>query len=130
MPEIEIRFRNESEYHQLRMIRDKYGVQWRGMLIQGAKRLEGGDRWFSDSRKADTVTGRSPESQSDPTHGHESGKREESPDSGRDDSLSRCAEDHNRATNLFDSCGTLQTLDTEANHEQPSVDEGNPVGVE
>ena len=41
MPEIEIRFANDREYERLRRIRDKYGVQWRGMLIQGAKRLEG-----------------------------------------------------------------------------------------
>ena len=41
MPEIEIRFASDCEYERLRHIRDKYGVQWRGMLIQGAKRLEG-----------------------------------------------------------------------------------------
>ena len=41
MPEVEIRFANGREYERLRHIRDKYGVQWRGMLIQGAKRLEG-----------------------------------------------------------------------------------------
>ena len=41
MPEIEIRFASDREYERLRHIRDKYGVQWRGMLIQGAKRLEG-----------------------------------------------------------------------------------------
>lgn len=42
MPEVEIRFRSESEYRRLRTIRDRHGIQWRGMLIQGAKRLEGG----------------------------------------------------------------------------------------
>ena len=41
MPEIEIRFTSDREYERLRHIRDTYGVQWRGMLIQGAKRLEG-----------------------------------------------------------------------------------------
>lgn len=41
MPEIEIRFASDREYERLRHIRNKYGVQWRGMLIQGAKRLEG-----------------------------------------------------------------------------------------
>lgn len=41
MPEIEIRFISDHEYKQLRRIRDKYGVQWRGMLVEGAKRLEG-----------------------------------------------------------------------------------------
>jgi len=41
MPEIEIRFASDREYERLRHIREKYGVQWRGMLIQGAKRLEG-----------------------------------------------------------------------------------------
>ena len=40
MPEIEIRFASDREYERLRHIRDKYGVQWRGMLIQGAKHLE------------------------------------------------------------------------------------------
>jgi hypothetical protein len=41
MPEIEICFGSEGEYERLRDIRDKYGVQWRGMLIQGAKQLKG-----------------------------------------------------------------------------------------
>jgi len=41
MPEIEICFGSEREYERLRDIRDKYGVQWRGMLIQGAKQLKG-----------------------------------------------------------------------------------------
>ena len=40
MPEIEICFGSEGEYERLRDIRDKYGVQWRGMLIQGAKQLK------------------------------------------------------------------------------------------
>ena len=40
MPEVEIRFANDREYERLRHIRDKYGVQWRGMLILGARRLE------------------------------------------------------------------------------------------
>jgi len=40
MPEIEICFGSQSEYERLRDIRDKYGVQWRGMLIQGAKQLK------------------------------------------------------------------------------------------
>ena len=40
MPEIEIRFASDREYALLCHIRDKYGVQWRGMLLQGAKRLE------------------------------------------------------------------------------------------
>jgi hypothetical protein len=41
MPEVEIRFASDREYERLRQIRDKYGVQWRGMLIQGAHHLEG-----------------------------------------------------------------------------------------
>ena len=41
MPEIEIQFASSEEYELLRTIRDKYGVLWRGMLIQGATRLEG-----------------------------------------------------------------------------------------
>lgn len=41
MPEIEIRFASDQEYERLRRIKDKYGVHWRGMLIQGARRLEG-----------------------------------------------------------------------------------------
>ena len=47
MPEIEIQFRSEAEYRRLRAIRDKYGVQWRGMLIQGAKHLEGRELRFA-----------------------------------------------------------------------------------
>ena len=43
MPEIEIRFASPDEYECLRAIKDKYGVTWRGMLIHGATRLEGGD---------------------------------------------------------------------------------------
>ncbi|MFC7257523.1 hypothetical protein [Haloplanus litoreus] len=50
MPEIEIQFRSEAEYRRLRAIRDKYGVQWRGML--GAKRLEAES---SDSRSHRTI---------------------------------------------------------------------------
>ncbi|WP_318571182.1 hypothetical protein [Salinigranum marinum] len=41
MPEIEIQFASPEEYELLRTIRDKYGVLWRGMLIQGATQLEG-----------------------------------------------------------------------------------------
>ena len=41
MPEIEIQFASPEEYELLRTIRDKYGVLWRGMLIQGATRLGG-----------------------------------------------------------------------------------------
>lgn len=51
MPEIEIQFRSDAEYRRLREIRDKYGVQWRGMLIQGAKRLEGRDIRFALSEE-------------------------------------------------------------------------------
>jgi hypothetical protein len=51
MPEIEIQFRSDAEYRRLREIRDKYGVQWRGMLIQGAKRLEGRDLRFALSKE-------------------------------------------------------------------------------
>lgn len=43
MPEPEIHFRSTSEYQRLRDIRDRNGVTWRGMLLQGAKQLEGHD---------------------------------------------------------------------------------------
>ena len=53
MPEIEIRFASRDEYERLRAIKDKYGVTWRGMLIQGAERLEAG-QVFPTERHADS----------------------------------------------------------------------------
>ena len=67
MPEIEIRFASDREYERLRHIRQKYGVQWRGMLIQGAKRLEGRrhtkalSRTFREGNVSLGCTGRSTE---------------------------------------------------------------------
>jgi hypothetical protein len=67
MPEIEIRFASDREYERLRHIRDKYGVQWRGMLILGARRLEGRrhtralSRTYGERNASSGCTGRSTE---------------------------------------------------------------------
>jgi hypothetical protein len=130
MPEIEIRFRNETEYHRLRTIRDKYGVQWRGMLIQGAKRLEGREIWFTDQKRGEASTEPSQGHGSERSHGREKRRREELTESSRHDRPGSSAEDHNPVSSLFDSRGSLRTLDTGARHERPSVDEFSPVEVE
>lgn len=44
MPEAEVRFSSTEEYELLRAIRDRHGVMWRGMLLQGARELERYDR--------------------------------------------------------------------------------------
>ncbi|AFZ73400.1 hypothetical protein [Natronobacterium gregoryi] len=31
---------NEEQYEQLKELKKKHGVTWKGMLLQGAKRLE------------------------------------------------------------------------------------------
>lgn len=40
MPRAEIKYGGEEEYRRLWTIRDRYGVTWRWMLIEGAKFLE------------------------------------------------------------------------------------------
>jgi hypothetical protein len=57
MPEIEIQFASPEEYELLRTIRDKYGVLWRGMLIQGAMRLEGAHLPRALAPRHERVTG-------------------------------------------------------------------------
>lgn len=51
MKEVDIHFPSEEEHNRLRAIRDKHGVTWRGMVIQGAKELVG-----SDLRRSLTLT--------------------------------------------------------------------------
>lgn len=43
MKVIDIDHPSEEEYERLRAIRDKHGVRWGGMLMQGAKQLVGAD---------------------------------------------------------------------------------------
>lgn len=43
MPIAEIQFASREEYEFLRAVRDRHGVQWRGMLLQGARQVEGFD---------------------------------------------------------------------------------------
>lgn len=40
---------DDDQFAALEAIRDKYGVNWRGMLIQGAERLETGVVFVSES---------------------------------------------------------------------------------
>lgn len=40
MPRAEIHYDSDEEYRRLREIRDRYGVMWRGILVEGAKFLE------------------------------------------------------------------------------------------
>jgi hypothetical protein len=115
MPEIEIQFRSEAEYRRLRAIRDKYGVQWRGMLIQGAKRLEGRELRFAlapDNRARERR-------QSEPAVADHEDRSVEPPadsepheSSGPDTATTDCRFD----PRLFDANGTLRTAETGSNH--------------
>ena len=115
MPEIEIQFRSEAEYRRLRAIRDKYGVQWRGMLIQGAKRLEGRELRFAltpekpdrerrQSEPDDTNRDEQPVEPSTDTETHETPARSDT-----------STTDHRLDPRLFDANGTLRTVEAEAN---------------
>lgn len=115
MPEIEIQFRSEAEYRRLRSIRDKYGVQWRGMLIQGAKRLEGRELRFA-------LTPDDPDRehlQSEPDGTDRGGQPIESPtDAETHETPARSdtsTTDHRLDPRLFDANGTLRTVDSETN---------------
>ena len=115
MPEIEIQFRSEAEYRRLRAIRDKYGVQWRGMLIQGAKRLEGRELRFA-------LTPDDPERerrQSEPDSTDPSEQPVESPtDAETHETPARSdtsTTDHQLDPRLFDANGTLRTVESETN---------------
>ncbi|MES3160521.1 MAG: hypothetical protein PPP55_03005 [Halorubrum sp.] len=112
MPEIEIQFRSEAEYRRLRAIRDKYGVQWRGMLIQGAERLEGRELRFAlapDDQDRDRpsevdIADRSDRSDTSPTdtETHKTPARSDKPTT-----------DHRVDPHLFDADGTLRTIGSE-----------------
>jgi hypothetical protein len=118
MPEIEIQFRTEAEYHRLRSIRDKYGVQWRGMLIQGAKHLEGRDTWFvppDDESRGDQLSARGTEFE-DP----QSRSTEEPPDPQRYDShtgTQSTSGDQDPNLPFFDSRGSLRIVERNADRE-------------
>jgi hypothetical protein len=115
MTEIEIQFRSEAEYRRLRAIRDKYGVQWRGMLIQGAKRLEGRELRFAltpddpererrQSGADSTDSSEQPVESAIDTETHETQARSDTPKTyQRFDSR------------LFDTNGTLRTVESETN---------------
>ena len=123
MPEIEIQFRSEAEYRRLRAIRDKYGVQWRGMLIQGAKRIEGRDLRFA-------LTPDDPDRerrQSEPDGTDRGGQPIESPtDAETHETPARSdtsTTDHRLDPRLFDANGTLRTVESETNHREDGVAE-------
>jgi len=123
MPEIEIQFRSEAEYCRLRAIRDRYGVQWRGMLIQGAKRLEGRELRFAlepddqDRERRSSESGvtdhgdRSVESPAD-TKTHETATRSDP-----------STTDHRLDPRLFDANGTLRTAESRTNRGDGGVAE-------
>jgi len=115
MPEIEIQFRSEAEYRRLRAIRDKYGVQWRGMLIQGAKRLEGRELRFALTPDDPDRERRQSESDStdrgeQPIESPTDAETHETP--ARSDTSTT---DHQLDPRLFDANGTLRTVEAEAN---------------
>jgi len=116
MPEIEIQFRSEAEYRRLRAIRNKYGVQWRGMLIQGAKRLEGRELRFA-------LTPDNPERerrQSEPNSIDPSEQPVESPTDAETHGIpanpDTATTDRRLDPSLFDANGTLRTAEIEPNH--------------
>ncbi|RCU44322.1 hypothetical protein DU504_16275 [Haloplanus salinus] len=123
MPEIEIQFRSEAEYRRLRAIRDKYGVQWRGMLIQGAKRLEGRELRFALTSDDSERERRQSESNStdpseQPVESSTDAETHETPVSP-DTSTT----DHRLDPSLFDANGTLRTVESETNHREDGVAE-------
>jgi hypothetical protein len=115
MPEIEIQFRSEAEYRRLRSIRDKYGVQWRGMLIQGAKRLEGRELRFALAPDSQARERR--QSEPDVTD-HENRSVEPPTDSEPHDSSGpdTATTDRRLDSHLFDANGTLRTAEAKSNH--------------
>jgi hypothetical protein len=114
MPEIEIQFRSEAEYRRLRAIRDKYGVQWRGMLIQGAKRLEGRELRFAlvpDNQARERR-------QSEPDVTDRGDRSVEPPADSEPHELSgpdTATTDRRLDPRLFDANRTLQTAEAESN---------------
>jgi hypothetical protein len=117
MPEIEIQFRSEAEYRRLRAIRDKYGVQWRGMLIQGAKRLDGRALRFALTPDDSSLERQHPTSEEvDPSeHPVESLDDTEPHDTASDPDTT--STDHQRESRLFDASGRLLTEARERTHE-------------
>ena len=115
MPEIEIQFRSEAEYRRLRAIRDRYGVQWRGMLIQGAKRLEGRELRFAIA--PDTHNRKRRQTEPDVAD-HENRSAEPPTDSKPNESSGpdTATTDRQLDSHLFDANGTLRTAEAETNH--------------
>jgi hypothetical protein len=130
MPEIEIQFRSEAEYRRLRAIRDKYGVQWRGMLIQGAKRLEGRELRFALTPDDGELERR----QSEPDVVDRRDRSVESPtDTETHETPSRSdtsTTDHRLNSRLFDANGTLRTAESGKNHEDDGATRFGVEGVE
>jgi len=111
MPEIEIRFRTEAEYRRLRSIRDKYGVQWRGMLIQGARRLEGRELRFA-LEPVDHDTERRPLESDVADRGDRSPESSNGPETNDSSARSDTSiTDHRLDSRLFNENGTLQTAE-------------------
>ena len=115
MPEIEIQFRSEAEYRRLRSIRDKYGVQWRGMLIQGAKRLEGRELRFALA--PDNQARERRQSERDVTdHGDRSVEPPADSELHESSGPDAATTDHRLDSYLFDANKTPRTAETELNH--------------
>ena len=115
MPEIEIQFRSEAEYRRLRSVRDKFGVQWRGMLIQGAKRLEGRELRFALTPDNQARERRQPE----PDVADRGDRSVEPPADNEPHEPSEpdtATTDHRLDPGLFDANGTLRTAEAESNH--------------
>jgi len=130
MPEIEIQFRSEAEYRQLRTIRDKYGVQWRGMLIQGAKRLEGRELRYALTPNTHDGEHRQLEPDDTDTGEHlvEPSTDSETHETQADSNASTT--DRRLDSRLFDANGTLRTTEAETTHGDGSFVELGGEGVE
>ena len=49
---ISIKVEDDDQYEHLQEIREKYGVTWKGLLVQGTFHLEGQDRTIEEDDEA------------------------------------------------------------------------------
>lgn len=49
---ISIKVEDDDQYEHLQEIRERYGVTWKGLLVQGVFHLEGQDRTLEEEDEA------------------------------------------------------------------------------
>ena len=116
MTSTRIVIKDDRQFERLEAVRERHGVNWRGMLIQGAKRLEGRELRFAltpddpdrerhQSEPDVTDRGEQPVKSPTDTETHETPAN---PDTS--------TTDHRLDSRLFDANGTLRTVESEINH--------------